>query len=184
MACASRLTPAGLLALTVLLSLPAMAATYIWTDPATGRKVYSDQPPPPNVKDAQSKQLGGNLVSGDVPFAVQDAMRKNPVVLYANNCPPCKDAVKLLSDRGIPYTSKNPESDPKVADELKKLIGALQVPVLSVGGKPLSGFEAGSWNSARGAAGYPKTALRGIKVPTTDTKPASAAKPPAAKNPS
>jgi hypothetical protein len=40
---------AALLMALALAAAPAIAATYKWTD-ANGRVIYSDQPPPPNVK--------------------------------------------------------------------------------------------------------------------------------------
>jgi hypothetical protein len=43
--------------------------------------------------------------------------------------------------------------------ELKKLAGAVEVPVIVVGKTHQKGFEAGSWDSLLDSAGYPKTPL-------------------------
>ena len=94
-------------------------------------------------------------------------MKTNPVTLYvSNNCGDlCADGRKLLSDRGIPYTEKNAEANPDDAARLKELIGALQVPMLLVGSRPVKGFDAGTWNSALDGAGYPRTKLPGQAGP-------------------
>ena len=78
------------------------------------------------------------------------------------------------SKRGIPFSSKNPESSPADADALKKLIGALEVPVLVVGKSPVKGFEAGSWDAALDSAGYPRTAAAIAPQPVAKTPPAPA----------
>lgn len=50
----------ALFATLALLSSPAMAAgMYSWVD-ANGVKHYSDQPPPPKVKDAKKLKMSGN----------------------------------------------------------------------------------------------------------------------------
>ncbi|HVK54745.1 MAG TPA: glutaredoxin family protein [Burkholderiales bacterium] len=137
------------------------AEVYRWVD-NNGKVHYSDMPPPPSAKDAELKKLGKSSIDFDkMSYAARDAAKKNPVTLYANNCgAPCDDARQLLSKRGIPFATKNPESSPADADALKKLVGAVEVPVLVVGSNsPVKGFEAGSWSAALDAAGYPKTAL-------------------------
>lgn len=142
----------------------AQAQTYIWTDPATGSKVYSNDPPPPAIKKVQSKNLHGNTVTtSELPFSVQEAMRLNPVSLYSTDCAPCTLAIKLLAKRGIPYTLKNPATDDKAANELTKLVGGLEIPTLTVGTKTLKFFEEGAWNAALDSAGYPKTNVSGLK---------------------
>ncbi|MCB6183429.1 glutaredoxin family protein [Leeia sp. TBRC 13508] len=160
----------------IALSGVATAQIYVWTDPATGKKVYSDQPPPANAKDGQVKNLGGNVVSsGGLPFAVQDAMKRNPVVLYANKCDLCIKAVTLLNNRGIPFSQKNPETEGASAEQLKKLVGSLQVPVLTVGTKVLKGYDEAAWTAALDAAGYPKTSMRGVKSVDDASKPTGSA---------
>lgn len=152
---------AGLLAL--LCGGLAQAQVYSWIDPATGKKIYSDQPPPPNVKNATSKDYKPNVVStSELPFSVQDAVKRNPVTLYANACDICKQGQQLLEKRGIPHSRKNPESDAAASAELKKRIGSQEVPVLLVGEKVLKGFDEASWNAALDAAGYPRTSMKGL----------------------
>ena len=64
--CASSL-PVALLALGALLVGPAAATTYKWVD-ANGRTVYSDQPPPGNVKT----EVVGAAATASNPDAVKD----------------------------------------------------------------------------------------------------------------
>jgi glutaredoxin len=154
------------LTLLVLLSLGSLgfagaanAEIYRWVDEA-GRVHYSDHPPA-SVKDAKRVSTSENTVEGDrLPFATREAMKKNPVTLYATKCgAACDQARALLGKRSIPYTAKNPEGSQADAEALKQLVGALQVPVLVVGTQaPITGFEASAWEAALDSAGYPKTA--------------------------
>ncbi|MBB5020427.1 glutaredoxin [Chitinivorax tropicus] len=130
---------------------------YTWTDPATGKTVFSDQPPPPHIKGQQKDFKGSTIQTSVQGYAMQEAIRKNPVTLFSSDCGDvCTNARQLLIKRGIPYTLKNPGTQQAYMDELKKLSGSDQVPVLIVGSKATNGFEASSWHSALDAAGYPK----------------------------
>jgi glutaredoxin len=149
------------LTLTALIAIPVMAGDlYRWID-KDGKVNYTDQPPPADARQVEEKAYGGNTIEVDtLPFATKDAVKKNPVTLYTSNCGAiCDDARTLLSKRGIPYTTKSPETSQPDADALKKLIGDLQVPVLVIGSQsPIKGFEAATWESALDSAGYPKQA--------------------------
>ena len=129
-----------------------------WVDKA-GKVHYGDIPPPPaEVKNVQTKKLSDSVIEqDDVPFAVATAMKNNPVILYANSCgESCTNAKALLARRGIPFSEKNPESDPAAAAALKEKVGALQVPTIVIGAKSLTGFDEEGWHSALNAAGYPR----------------------------
>ena len=169
---------AGTLAMAVWLaavaSTPLAAAQlYQWKD-AQGRMVYSDQPPPPNIKNVQQKAFKGSVSEGSEAYATKVAREKSPVTLYANACgAPCDQARKLLSERGIPFSNKDPQASPEAQAELQKLTGRLSVPVLVVGGDKVDGFEAGQWQSMLDRAGYPKSAPPGSKPATAATAPAT-----------
>jgi glutaredoxin len=160
-------------------SLPLGAAQlYQWKD-AQGHTVYSDHAPPPSVKNAEQKSFKGSFIEGGESYATLSAREKYPVTLYASACgAPCDDARKLLSERGIPYSSKDPQASPEAQAELKKLTGQLRVPVLVVGSDKIDGFETEQWQSALDRAGYPKSALPGRK-PAPATPPAAPPAPPA-----
>jgi glutaredoxin len=136
----------------------AAAQLYQWKD-AQGRMVYSDQPPPASIKDAQQKSFKGSVIEGGESYAARTAREKSPITLYASACgAPCDQARKLLTDRGAPFSNKDPQASPEAQAELQKLTGKLSVPVLVVGSDRVDGFEAGQWQAALDRAGYPKSA--------------------------
>ena len=156
----------------------AASQLYQWKD-AQGRMVYSDQPPPPSIRNAQQKSFKGSVIEGGEPYAVKTAREKYPVTLYASACgAPCDQARQLLAERGIPFSSKDPQASPEAQADLQKLTGKLNVPVLVVGSDKIDGFESGQWQAALDRAGYPKSALPGRK-PTPQTTPATPAAAPA-----
>lgn len=143
-----------------LVSVTAASAQEVfrWID-KDGKVHYGDMPPPPaEAKSVQTKKLSDSVIEQEaVPFGVSTAMKNNPVTLYANACgEACTSAKALLVKRGIPFTEKNPESDPAAAATLKALVGALQVPTIVIGANSLAGFDEDGWNSALGSAGYPR----------------------------
>jgi len=105
-----------------------------------------------------------------------------PVTLYASACGiPCDQARQLLTQRGVPFSGKDPQASPEAQAELKKLTGRLSVPVLVVGSERIDGFEAGQWQAALDRAGYPKapsggkpeTAAAPAPAPTSQPAPAA-----------
>ena len=160
---------------------PAQSTVYKWTD-SQGKVHFSDSPPTEQAKNVTQKRMGGGEVDvSQLPYATQVAMKKNPVTLYtAPQCgDPCAEARTLLASRGIPYAERDAQANPADAEQVKKLIGALQVPVLVVGADPLKGYEESAWQSALDGAGYPRTKLPGTVAP----KPAAPPKPPEAPPP-
>ncbi len=155
-------------------SLSAGAAQlYQWKD-AQGRTVYSDQPPPPSIKNAQQKAFKGNVIEIGESYDAKTAREKYPVTLYASACGiPCDQARQLLTQRGVPFSGKDPQASPEAQAELKKLTGRLSVPVLVVGSERIDGFEAGQWQAALDRAGYPKSAPQDHKSMAAPTSPAS-----------
>ena len=153
--------------LPVALGAAAQSTVYKWTD-ADGKVHFSDSPPPPASKNVTQSRVGsGPAAASQLPYATQQAMKNNPVTLFtAPQCgDPCTQGRALLSDRGIPYTERDAQASRADADQVKKLVGALQVPVLLVGADPLKGYDPNSWNSALDSAGYPRTKLPGTLAP-------------------
>lgn len=156
-------------------SAPLSAAQlYQWKD-AQGRTVYSDQAPPPSVRNAQQKAFKGSVIEGGESYTSKTAREKYPVTLYASACgAPCDQARKLLSERGVPFSNKDPQASPEAQVELQKLTGQSRVPVLVVGSDKIDGFESGQWHAALDRAGYPKSALPiGKPTPGTPSTPAT-----------
>jgi glutaredoxin len=171
------------LAIAMIALVPALAqaqSVYRWVD-KSGKVHYSDQPPPEEVKNVQQKRVGGggSAEVSQLPYATQVAMQKSPVVLYgAPTCgAPCDQGRALLSKRGIPYTERDVSANEADAEALKKLVGAMDVPVLTLGANKLKGYDEGSWNSALDSAGYPRTALPGQRPPAPPKPPAPPAPP-------
>jgi glutaredoxin len=154
----------------------AAAQLYQWKD-AQGRTVYSDQPPPPSIRNAQQKSFKGNLIEVGESYAVKTAREKHPITLYASACgAPCDQARQLLSERGVPFSNKDPQASPEAQAELQKLTGRSSVPVLVVGSNKIDGFETGQWQAMLDRAGYPKSAPPGRKpAPQTAVAPVPAA---------
>lgn len=149
----------------------AAAQLYQWKD-AQGRMIYSDQPPPANAKNAQQKSFKGNLIESGESYATKTAREKHPITLYSSPCgAPCDEARKLLTERGVPFSSKDTQASTDAQAELKKLTGKLSVPVIVVGSERIDGFESGQWNAALDRAGYPKSAPPGSKPASTATAP-------------
>ena len=129
---------------------------YRWVD-KDGRVHYTQQPPPPDAKNVQRRSASvGTTESSDLPYATQAAARSFPVTLFTSaNCrAPCKDGRESLEKRGIPF-EEVVVGDEKSVEELKRVAGVTQVPVLRVGKQVEVGFEPGVWKSALDAAGYP-----------------------------
>ena len=139
-------------------------ATYRWVDKASGRVVYSDQPPPPGV----AATIVGKSAPSDeqqLPYATRQAAEKFPVTLYtAADCTDnCKQARDLLNGRGAPFTEKMLSTPEEIAELSKRLNGEAIVPSIAVGTQTFRGFESGSWNNLLDLAGYPATAPYGSK---------------------
>lgn len=167
----------GALVVTALAAAQAQAQTnvYKWVD-QDGKVHFSDTPPPKDAKSSSQKRMGGGYVDdSQLPYATQLAMKKSPVTLYtSSDCGElCSQGRELLSKRGIPFSEKNAQTNATDAEALKKLIGALQVPVLVVGESALKGYSESTWQSALDGAGYPRTRLPGPAKSPDAAEPAA-----------
>ncbi len=171
--------------LAAALLLPALAHAqanvYRWVD-RDGKVHYSDTPPPEPQKNLTQKRVGGGYAeSSQLPYATQIAMQKSPVTLFTGaDCgDPCKQGRDLLSKRGIPFSERDAQGNADDAEALKKLVGVLEVPLLTVGAAKVKGFEEGAWHSALDGAGYPRAMLPGQVPPRPPAAPKKADAPPA-----
>lgn len=156
------------LAILTLIGLATMAhaaQVYEWVD-EKGVKQYTQQPPPPNIKNVQQKRIGANVVETSGPtYSLQQATTNFPVTLYATDCgDPCAKARAHLAKRGVPYTEKNPQK-PEEIENFKKLSGGgMEVPLLVVGElRTLKGYLESDWDAALDQARYPSVSVRGAK---------------------
>jgi len=143
----------------LLLAGAAEAQLYRWVD-ETGRVHYTDQPPPTNAKKVEQKTFTDNVVQTDkLPYAVQQAVKNNPVVLFTGDCGnTCTTAKAYLVKRGIPHTERLPGKNQADLDLMKSVSKENLIPLLLVGkGVQLKGFNEDEWARALDNAGYPKT---------------------------
>lgn len=160
--------------------LPVEAAMYKWID-AQGRTQYSDTPPPANAKKVEEQKITRNTIETSTqPFAVQEAVKRNPVTVWISDCGDlCTRARDYLAKRGVPHSVRNPSRQGE-QDAWKKASGGdNSIPLLVIGSaRTLKGFDEGEWNTALDAAGYPRNApaLKPQAIPAADPQPA--AKPP------
>jgi len=147
----------GLVAL--LFAAAASAQMYRWVD-KDGKVHYTDTPPPAAAgKSAQLRSGGGNVTdSGGLPYATQQAVSNFPVTIYTHEtCKElCAEARKLLQSRGVPFREVA-VTDEKSRDELKKVSGGEEVPIMTTGKVVTKGFSADTWHLALDAAGYPRS---------------------------
>lgn len=140
----------------------ATAQAYRWVDPATGKTVISDTPPPGSVRSVNAVRAAPAAEISS--FEVKRAAEAYPVLLYTSpEClADCKDARQVLNTRGVPFTEKMVQSNEEV-EELKKLAGQAFVPLLKVGKQVIKGFNADAYNNLLDLAGYPSKAPPGSK---------------------
>lgn len=167
------------MALALLLSVAAGAASaqmYSWKD-AKGVTHFSDQPPPANaVKAVERSGAGADSGGPALPYALNEAVRKNPVVLYTTGaCEACDQGRALLRQRGVPFTEKTVNSN-EDQQRLKAAGSDGQLPFLLVGSNKRVGFQLESWQEMLTAAAYPEQS----RLPAGWRQPKAVAAAPAA----
>ncbi len=101
--------------LTAFLILASFTATagqmYRWVD-ERGVVHYSDQPPPPRARNAETIKPRANVVEADKEvYELRRARELNPVVLFVTECgEPCDLARDFLAQRKIPYDRTSPSA--------------------------------------------------------------------------
>jgi len=66
---------------------------------------------------------------------------KNVVVYSTPTCPYCKRAKDYLSRKGVPFVEHNVAQDRDAAKEMIKKSGQMGVPVISIDGEVVVGFN-------------------------------------------
>lgn len=161
----------------LLCAASAHAQLYKWVGP-DGKVNYSDTLPPPSAKLVETKSSNYGGAGGvELPYELSEAVKSNPVTLYTTaNCVPCNEGRKLLNSRGTPFTEKTVSSNEDIA-QLRQTGGDTQLPLLVVGRNKERGFDAGAWNAALTAAGYPESS----KLPRNYLNPQAESAAPAPK---
>lgn len=140
------------------LQVAAQQSVYRYVDP-TGRVVYSDRPPPSDVKSVQTKRLGANYIETSEPNVTsQMAAERFPATLFSFECGEvCQNAEGLLNRRGVPFTMVDVQKDEQGLIRLKAITGEENAPVLTLGEKiVVKGYSEARWQAALDEAGYPK----------------------------
>jgi glutaredoxin len=112
----------------------ANAVSILQCEDERGNKTFQDRCPP------GTKQVNQKEYSTTAPTVTSTS--KGPLTLYMiPGCDTCDQLKEFLSIRELSYTEKNVADDVALQNELKDKAGELQVPVLVVGDKVLSGYN-------------------------------------------
>lgn len=134
----------------------ASAQVYKWVD-ANGKTHFTDKPPPASARSTQVKPGGTATSAVQLPYALAQAARNYPVILYTTTpCAGCDQGRVLLKARGVPFSEKTVTTS-EDEQKLKEATGSANLPALVVGNAKTSGYQAGAWNSALNVALYPET---------------------------
>ncbi|NIA00323.1 glutaredoxin family protein [Massilia sp. CCM 8734] len=153
---------------------------YKWVD-ASGKVTFSDKPPPANAKPIEIKAGAGGAATVPLPYALAQAVRAHPVVLYTRNkCDYCDQGRTFLKERGIPFIEKTVQTG---ADEikLKEAGGDGRMPFIKIGRAKSTGFEPAAWNSMLTDAAYPEKKILPSGYQYAKPSPASPPEPEAPK---
>lgn len=139
---------------------PAQAQQYRWVD-KDGKLQFTDAPPPAGAKDVRKIERAAPppaqaSTEAPLPYEIARLQADFPVTLYTS--PSCKEVCELpraaLNKRGVPFKEVQAWNKETI-DELKRVSGANEVPVLTVGRDILRGFEQGAFDAMLDGAGYP-----------------------------
>jgi len=156
----------------------AFGQAYRWVD-QDGRVHYTQTPPPPNARNVQRKSFrGGGTDVSNLPYATQVVAKNFPVTpdTLPNCGSPCDQARALLVKRAVPFTEASVLTQ-KDADEVKRLSGKNDLPLLVVGTQVQTGFHEGLLNGLLDSAGYPSSAPPAPIETLRKMNPASPAQP-------
>ena len=117
---------------------------------------------------ASAQSSGDRPSTAGLPYELAQTVQKYPVTLYTSQgCgAPCGSGRNLLVSRGIPFIEKTVNTNQDIA-ALKKITDNQSVPLLTIGGQQLSGFQDSNWSQYLSAAGYPATS----QLPNTYHRP-------------
>lgn len=143
----------------VLVASPVYATKlYKWVDPQ-GNVSYQDRPPPEGSGKVEEKSLRPDRATGTGSAAAAVAASKFPVTLYmVPKCSTCDQARAYLQKRKVPFTDIDvSEKHPEAQEEMRKKVGELYVPTLTIGSKVMKGYLESLLEGELDQAGYPKT---------------------------
>ena len=75
-------------------------------------------------------------------MAGTEKKRQPRVVVFSTpSCPHCRTAKRYLSQKGVRYTDVDITRDASAARDMMRISGQQGVPVITVGGRPIVGFD-------------------------------------------
>ncbi|MDH3309451.1 MAG: glutaredoxin family protein [Gammaproteobacteria bacterium] len=138
------------------LSVAQAGTLYKWVD-SEGRVSYHDQPPPEGSGyRVEEKNIStGKKATEDE--SLKNIVEKYPVTLYSVPvCGSCDLARAYLQKRKVPYSEHNLDNNPDLQQKLKKQIGSLSAPTITIGEKVMKGYVESILEGELDGAGYPK----------------------------
>lgn len=169
----------AILALAMLASVATQAQTIYRIVGPDGKVTFSDKPPVADQGKVTATGTGArnSAANGNLPFELKQVVGKYPVTLYsAAKCAPCDAGRNLLNGRGIPFTERTIAST-EDTEYLQHLAGDSTLPLLTVGGQKVKGYNDGEWTRYLDAAGYPASSALPIGYKNPAPAPAVAPKP-------
>lgn len=175
----------SVLALSLLASVGAQAQTIYRIVGPDGKVTFSDKPPVAEQGKVTGTGAGArnSAASGNLPFELKQVVGKYPVTLYTSSkCAPCDAGRNLLNGRGIPFSERTIVTNEDI-DFLQRLAGDSNLPLLTVGGQKIKGYNDGEWSRYLDAAGYPAASIlpsgykNPVPTPAVAVKPKEEAKP-------
>ena len=161
----------------------AAAQIYKWKD-EHGVTHYGDTPPPRVKSDMLRTDKPAPARAPILPYELARAVQAAPVVLYTTaRCDACDEGRSLLRTRGIPFSERtvNTAQDQQ---QLEKLSGGKsELPLLLVGSRAITGFQATAWNEALSSAAYPRQTMLPPTYQFAAPTPAAGGTPPSAATP-
>lgn len=63
------------------------------------------------------------------------------VVFSTPSCPHCRNAKRYLKTKGVRFTDVDVSRDDRAARDMQRISGQQGVPVITIGGRPIVGFD-------------------------------------------
>ena len=76
--------------------------------------------------------------------------RPRVVVFSTPTCPHCRTAKQYLKKKGVRFTNVDVSRDQRAARDMQRISGQQGVPVITVGGRPIVGFDRGKLDKLLG----------------------------------
>lgn len=148
---------------------PVQAEKLYKTVDEQGNVTYSDSKPENAMGEVEEQEASLPDVEADTDL---DALAEDTPILFYSvpECAACDMVRTYLSNAGMPFTEVDVADDYDAQQSMKKDVGNLNVPTVSVGGRTLSGFNASALDTILDVVGYPVGAAPAVSPATaTDT---------------